>query len=384
MFEQKRFLMIPGPTPVPESCLIELAKHPLPHRSKEFSEIFIKCNEGLKNIAKTKEAVPFIYASSGTGVMEATLVNILSPKDKVIAIINGIFSKRWADMAEIFGAEVIRIEVKAGQAVDISEVKNILEKHKDTKLLLATYSETSTGVKTHIKDIAKLTKNTEIIFTVDAITGLGAMPLYMDDWGVDIVLSGSQKGFMIPPGLGFLLASKKAINKSKDSKLPKYYWDWNLALKALENDTTAFTPNVSLICSLYESLKLMQNEGIENIWKRHELLKNLTRVSVKSMGLNLLVEDSNASSAITSILPPKNIKVKDLRAKLKNTWKIIIADGQKELQGKIFRMGHLGFVFERDILTALSALALSLEDLNFKVNNSWQEAYKKVLNENKK
>ena len=381
MFEQKTFLMIPGPTPVPDSALRELAAHPMPHRSKEFSKIFLFCNEGLKKVAKTEKGVPFIYAASGTGVMEAALVNVLNPGDKVVSVINGVFSKRWADMAAKFGGNVVRIEIPMGQAVQAAKVAEVLKENPDTKLLLVTHSETSTGVKNPIEEIAKLTKDTEIIFAIDAITGLGAMPVYMDDWGIDIILSGSQKGFMIPPGLGFLWASPKAIEKSKKATLPRYYWDWGLALKALDDQTTAFTPNVSFICALGETLKLMLEEGMENVWKRHELAKTLTRRCVKAMGLKLLADDDCSSSAITAVFPPDGISVPDIRKRMKEDWKIIIANGQKELTDKIFRLGHLGFVFERDILMALSALAQSLQKLGYDPGNEWQNVFNKTLSE---
>ncbi len=379
MFKQKTVLMIPGPTPVPESALIELAKHPLPHRSKEFSEIFVKCNEDLKYIAKTEHAIPLIFCASGTGAMEAALVNVLNPGDKVLAVVNGVFGKRWADMAKKFGGEVIKIEPQIGKAVKAEQVEDAIKANPDAKILLTTFSETSTGIRNPIDKIAKLTKHTDIIFCVDAISGLSAMPVHMDEWGIDVLVAGSQKGFMIPPGLSFIWASKKAVEASKQCKNPRYYWDWDLAIKALESDTTAFTPNVSFICALAETLKLMKEEGIENSWKRHDLLKRLTRRSVEAMGLKLLTSEEDASASITAIIPPDNIQVKDIRASLKDNWKIIVADGQKEFQGKIFRMGHLGFVFERDILMALSCLAQSLESLGFHVKSDWQKAYSDVL-----
>ena len=379
MFEQKRFLMIPGPTPVPESALIELAKHPLPHRSPEFSEIFLNCTEGLKNIALTQKAIPFIYTASGTGAMEAVLANVLSPNLKVLSVINGVFGKRWADMAELFGADVERIVLPAGQAVKPEQIKEALEKNKDIKLVLVTFSETSTGVVNPLEEIAKIVKNSKAVLAVDAITGLGAMPLKMDEWGIDIIVSGRQKGFMIPPGLAFAWVGQRAWDLHKESKFPRFYWDWTKAQKALEDKTTAFTPNVSLICALKETLRLMQAEGIEQTWKRHERLKQCTRRSVVAMGLELLTDDSSASSAITAIKKPDGLEVKQIRQKLKQDWQIVIADGQAELQGKIFRIGHLGFVCDRDILTGLSALALTLEDLGFKVNASWKDVYNQTL-----
>jgi aspartate aminotransferase-like enzyme len=381
MFDQKRFLMIPGPTPVPESALLELAKHPLPHRSPEFSKIFMECNEGLKVVAQTKSATPIIYAASGTGGMEAILANLLSNGDKVLSIVNGVFGKRWADMAALFGAQVDRINLPMGKAVQVEQVEEALKAdvNKEIKLVLVTFSETSTGVVNPIEKIAKLVRAHGAIIAVDAITGLGAMPLKMDEWGIDVIVSGSQKGFMIPPGLSFVWVGERAWEANKKATFPRFYWDWSKAKKALDDQTTAFTPNVSLICALKETLRLMTEEGIENTWKRHERLKQCTRKAIKAMGLNLLTADEEASSAITSILPPEGIEVKQIRKKLKEDWQIVVADGQAELQGKIFRIGHLGFVCDRDLLTALSALACSLNDLGHKTGDSWFAVYQETL-----
>ena len=372
--------MIPGPTPVPESVLVELAKHPLPHRSPEFSQILLECNEGLKKAACTTEATPIIYAASGTGAMESVLANLLNPGMKVLSVVNGVFGKRWADMASSFGADVTRITPELGKAVDVSEIKQVLEAdtNNEIKLVLVTFSETSTGVVNPLQKIAEVVKKHGAVLAVDAITGLTAMPLKMDEWGVDVVISGSQKGFMIPPGLAFAWVGPKAWELHQQSKFPRFYWDWTKAKKALDDKTTAFTPNVSYIVALKESLKLILEEGIENTWARHDRLKRSTRAAVKAMGLELLAKDEDASAAITSIKPPEGIEVKQIRAKLKKDWQIVVADGQAELQGKIFRIGHLGFVCDRDVLTALSALAQVLNELGFKVNDSWIEAYHKA------
>jgi aspartate aminotransferase-like enzyme len=384
MLNQKRFLMIPGPTPVPESVLIELAKHPLPHRSPEFSKILLECTEGLKEVAQTKLAIPFIFAASGTGTMESVLVNLLTAGDHILAVNNGVFGKRWADMAALFGAKVDRIDCALGSAVKLEQVREALDKDQDKKikLVLLTFSETSTGIANPIKEIAELVHNhnNEIVVAIDAITGLGAMPLKMDEWGFDVIISGSQKGFMIPPGLAFAWVGERAWKLHEKSQFPRFYWDWTKAKNSLLKDkTTPFTPNVSFICALKEALNLMLAEGITNTWARHERLKQTTRQSIKAMGLELLTSDSEASAAITSIKAPNGLEIKDIRQKLKSDWQIIVADGQGELQGKIFRIGHLGFVSDRDILTGLSALAEVLHSLNFPLNPNWIEAYRKAL-----
>jgi len=371
MFEKNQILMIPGPTPVPEEALLELAKHPIPHRSQEFSEIFLNCTEKLKYIAQTEEAEAFIYTASGTGAMEAALVNLLEPGDEVLAIVTGVFGKRWADMAEEFKAKVTRIDLQPGKAIKVSQVENSL-KQKNFKLILVTYSETSTGVLNPVKDIAELVKKYGGLILVDAITALGAAELKMDEWGLDVVISGSQKGFMVPPGLSFLWASPKAIKAYKNSRTAKFYWDWGRAIKALKESTTAFTPNVSLICALEKTLNSMKIETIEKIVQRHQRLKNKLRTSLKAMGLKLLAEDEIASPAITAIKKPPKIEISQIRKILKTKWKIIIANGQRDLKDKIFRIGHLGFVADRDILTILAALEDTLTELGFALNKDWR------------
>ncbi len=376
MFEEKQFLMIPGPTPVPEKALLALAKAPMPHRSKEFSEILLRCTHNLKEIAQTKVASPLIYAACGTGGMECTLVNVMNVGDPVLACVNGVFGKRWADMAESFGADVTRLNYAPGQAINVDQFKEALSQKK-YRLVLVTFSETSTGVANPVQELAKIVREqSEALFCLDAITGLAAIPMMMDEWGVDVVISGSQKGFMIPPGLTFSWASEKALRFHGESKFPRFYWDWTKAFKALSQDTTAFTPNVSLVCALDQTLQMMVKEGMPKIWLRHKRLRETVRQSVKAMGLTLLAGDEDASAAITSVFPPEGVSVKDLRRKLKEDWQIVVADGQLELQGKIFRLGHLGYVSDRDGLMALSALAQVLEELGHKTGSEWLEVYK--------
>lgn len=364
-FEDKTFLMIPGPTPVPQDVLLSMAEHPLPHRSKEFSEIFTNCNQILKDIAFAPTSIPIIYTASGTGAMEATIANIISPGDKVLSCINGVFSKRWATIATEYQAQVNTLIAPAGQVVHAEQVLDNLQSNPDTKVVLLTYSETSTGARTDIQAIAKVIKqfNSDILIAVDAITGLIAMPLKMDEWGLDIVISGSQKGFMTPPGLSFAWVSPLAMQAHKLSKSPKFYWDWTRALTALDNNTTAFTPNVTHITGLYIALQKIQAEGIENVWARHAELTNIVRNSVKDLGLDLFTKDSEASHAITAVHKPQDIEIADIRKIMKDKYKIIIADGQADLKGKIFRLGHLGYVHYRDIVMSMECLKGTFQDL---------------------
>lgn len=364
----KTFLMIPGPTPVPESVLLAMAKHPIGHRSSEFSEILKRVYADLKWLFQTKNEV-FIYAASGTGAMEAALANLVNPSDKVLSLIIGNFGARWAKIAAGRGAIVEKIEVELGDVIRPEDLKAklALDKKKEIKIVTLTHSETSTGAKNDIRTLCKIIKDHGAISVVDGVTSVGAMEVKMDEWGIDVLISGSQKGFMIPPGLAFLAASKRAWAVHEKCLHPSFYFDWKAHQKAVLEDTTPWTPAVNLIFALDEALKIMRKEGLEKIYSRHQKLALGLRKAVKALGLELFVkEDKNASYAITSILPPKGVSVPDIRKGFKNDFDIVVANGQNQLKDVIFRMGTLGFVSERDLITAVGSLEAVLLKLGHK------------------
>ena len=362
----KTFLMIPGPTPVPESALIEMAKHPMAHRSKEFSNILKEVYEDLKYVFQTKNDV-FLFTASGTGAMCAALENIVNEGDKVLCLVIGNFGARWAKIAESRGAEVIKLEVPLGEVIKPQMLEEALNKNKDIKIVTLTHSETSTGAANDVKTLCSIIKKYGALSVVDGITSLCAMEFKTDEWNIDVALSGSQKGFMIAPGLSFLTASEEAFKMHEKCKYPSFYFNWKEHKKSLAKDTTPFTPAVNLITSLHASLKMIKEEGIENVNKRHKKLSLALRAAIKTIGLKLFVEDdNNASYAITSILPPEGITVPDIRKTLKDDYDIIVANGQGSLENKIFRMGTLGFVCERDLIMAMGALEASLIKLGYK------------------
>lgn len=362
----KTFLMIPGPTPVPESALIEMAKHPMAHRSKEFSNILKEVYEDLKYVFQTKNDV-FLFTASGTGAMCAALENIVNEGDKVLCLVIGNFGARWAKIAESRGAEVIKLEVPLGEVIKPQMLEEALNKNKGIKIVTLTHSETSTGAANDVKTLCSIIKKYGALSVVDGITSLCAMEFKTDEWNIDVALSGSQKGFMIAPGLSFLTASEEAFKMHEKCKYPSFYFNWKENKKSLAKDTTPFTPAVNLITSLHASLKMIKEEGIENVNKRHKKLSLALRAAIKTIGLKLFVEDdSNASYAITSILPPDGITVPDIRKTLKDDYDIIVANGQGSLENKIFRIGTLGFVCERDLIMAVGALEASLIKLGYK------------------
>ena len=379
----KQFLMIPGPTPVPQTALLEMGKAPLGHRSSEFSAILKETYADLKWLFQTKNNV-FIFTASGTGAMEAALANILNPGDKVLSLVIGNFGERLAKISETRGAEVERMTFDFGTTVDINMLKERLAKdtNKEIKVITVTHSETSTGCANPIKDIMSVIKEHGALSVVDGVTSVGAMDIKPDEWGIDILITGSQKGLMIPPGLSFLMASERAMKAYEECKYPSFYFDFKAHKKAVEGDTTPYTPAVSLICALNATLKMMKEEGLENIFARHKRLALGLRKAVRAIGLKLFVEDdSKASYSITSILPPEGISVADIRKVLKNDYDIVVADGQNALKGKIFRMGTLGYVCERDVIGAIGALELTLKKLGADVElGSGVKAFLESLN----
>jgi len=359
--KEKEFLMIPGPTPVPGSILQALALHPIGHRSSEFSKIFMAATEKLQWLAQTKNDV-YIYTASGTGAMEGAISNLINPGDAVLSLVIGVFGKRFADIARTYGAEVTELKVSAGEAISVAALKEALSQ-KQFKYVTLTHSETSTGTANDINQLVPLIKEHGALALVDAVTSLGCMDVNMDKLGIDVLISGSQKGFMLPPGLSFIYVSEKAFQAKQQCKSPSYYFCWKQARKALDSKTTPWTPNVSFIIALELALKMMQDEGLENIIARHARLRDTLRTGVKKLGLNLLTADATASAAITAILPPDDVSVPAIRKAFKENWDITVANGQSELQDKIFRMGHLGFVSDRDILTGLACLEQVLASL---------------------
>lgn len=371
--QDKTFLMIPGPTPVPESVLLAMAKHPIGHRSNEFSEIIKSVYSDLKWLFQTKNEV-FIYAASGTGAMEAALSNLVNQGDKVLCLVIGNFGARWSKIAQSRGAVVEKVEVELGEVITPEALKAKLSQDtkKEIKIVTLTHSETSTGAKNDIKTLCKIIKDHGAISVVDGVTSVGSMDVKMDEWGIDVLVSGSQKGFMIPPGLAFLAASPRAFEVHEKCLFPSFYFDWTAHKKAVLEDTTPWTPAINLVFALHEAFKIMKKEGLENIFARHQRLALGLRKAVRAVGLELFVkEDENASFAITSILPPKGISVPDIRKVFKNDFDIVVANGQNALKDKIFRMGTLGFVSDRDLITAVGSLEAVLLKLghNFEVGS---------------
>ena len=362
--DDKLMLMIPGPTPVPEQVLLAMAKHPIGHRSADFGKIMAEVTANLKWLHQTQNDV-LILTASGTGVMEAGIINFLSPGDRVLVGSNGKFGERWAEVTDAYGLTTERITAEWGKPLDPEQFRLALEADvdKQIKAVVITHSETSTGVINDLETINRHVKaHGKALIIVDTVTSLGATNVPVDAWGLDVVASGSQKGYMIPPGLGFVAVSAKAWDAYKTAKLPRYYLDLGKYRKDAAKNTTPFTPPINLFFALQAALRMMQAEGLEAIFARHHRLLAATRAAVQAMAMPLLADEGCASPAITAVMP-NGVDAEQIRSLMKKRFDIVLAGGQDHLKGKIFRIGHLGFVSDRDVLTAIAALEATLQEL---------------------
>lgn len=361
----KKYVFTPGPVPVPSEVLIEMAKPIIHHRTAEFEEMFAEVREGLKYIYDTKQEV-FILAASGTGAMEASVANTLSTGDKVLVVNSGKFGERWGKICRAYGVEVQEIMVQWGKEVDPADIEKALNDDPSIKAVLTQASETSTGVKHPIKEIAEITnKRDGVIQIVDGITGVGVFEIEFDNWGIDVLVGGSQKAFMLPPGLSFAAMSEKAWKFYETSDLPKFYFDFKPALKNAEKNTTTFTPAVTLIVGLAAVLRIFTAEGRENMHKRHARLALATREAMKAIGLELFVQDT-PSSALTTVIAPPEIGAAKVIAGLRDEFGITIAGGQDQAKGKIFRISHIGDIGKTDTLSIIAAIESVLNQLGYK------------------
>ncbi|MBI4845522.1 MAG: alanine--glyoxylate aminotransferase family protein [Candidatus Omnitrophica bacterium] len=359
----KKNLLTPGPTPVPSEVLLSMAKPTIHHRTPEFQKIFKEMNENLKYVFQTKNDV-FTFASSGTGAMEAAVVNLLSPGDTAICVQAGKFGERWTELCQAYGIKTVVIDVEWGDAVDPVQIEKALKENKNVKVVFTTHCETSTGALTDIKAIAGITKDKNVVLVTDAISSLGGIDLQMDSWGIDVIVAGSQKGLMIPPGLAFCSISPKAWKLVEAAKCPRYYFDLRLAKKALEKTDTAFTSAVTLCIGLNAALKMIKEETLEKIFQRHNCLARAVREAMKALGLKLYAK--KPADVVTSVYVPDGVDGEALVKTMRDVYGVSIAGGQDELKGKIFRFAQLGYMNEFDIITGLSALELVLAKMGYK------------------
>lgn len=359
-------LMSPGPTPIPPEVSAAGALPIIHHRTPEFGEVFTRVNENLKRVFLTENDI-FTFAASGTGAFEAAVQNLFSPGDKVLVVNSGNFGGRWVKMSRAFGLEVVELQYDWGVKADNDEVAGALANDPEIKGAVCVLSETSTGTVNDIEGFAKATEN--VVTIVDAVSGLGACELRTDEWGVDVVVAGSQKALMTPPGLGFVSVSERAWKAHEGSTMPRYYFDFTAAKKAYEKDPpqTAWTPAVSVIIQLDLALRQILDEGVENVFERHVLLGRAARAGVKGMGLKLFGPDEDMNSAVTAAWIPEGIDGKQFVRMVFREHGIQVAGGQGPMAGKVFRIGHCGYFDAYDIIATIAAAELALESLDYPV-----------------
>ncbi len=363
---QKRYLMAPGPTPVAPQTLLAMAEPIIHHRSPQFSAILAEVEEGLKFIFQTRNDV-LVVVASGTGAMEGAVTNFLSAGDKALVVRGGKFGERWEEICTAYGVKAITIDVPWGKSIDPRLIESALKTEKDVKAVYIQAHETSTGVKHPVEAIGKIVHQFPgTILVVDAISALGVYDLKTDDWHIDVLVSGSQKALMLPPGLAFASVSEKAWGLNKTSGLPKYYFDFAKERKSLAKNTGAYTSAVTLIIGLQQVLKQIRSMGLEAIFARNKRLSEATKAGIKGLGLKFYAEE-NPSEALTAILAPEGINGQDIVKVMREKYGVTIAGGQAQAKGKIFRISHMGYVNEFDVIVALSALELTLKDLGHPV-----------------
>lgn len=353
----KHYLLSPGPTPIPNEVALAMSETMIHHRTPQFNKVFEEARTGLKKLFGTRNDV-LMLASSGTGAMEAAVANLFSPRDKVLVVNGGKFGERWLNIANAFGLDPVEMKVEWGQAVKVEEVAKQIKAHADLKAVMIQASETSTTVLHPVREIAKLTKNGPL-FLVDGVTAVGVVPIPVDEWDIDVLVTGSQKAMMLPPGLGFISLSERAWKKTKEARLPRFYFDLNLERKNQQKGSGAFTPAVSLIFGVRASLNMMQREGFDRVYARHARMSRATRAAATALGLKLLAPDS-PSPAATGIYLPDGIDADRVLDYLRDHMNITLAEGQDQLKGKVIRIAHVGYMGAFDVITAIAALEMAL------------------------
>ena len=369
----KKYLMTPGPTPVPEDIRNEMAKPIIHHRTKEYQAIFKDVTDGLKKIFKTSNDI-YTFTSSGTGAMEASIVNVLSPGDKIIVVRGGKFGERFGDIAKAYGVEAIPLDVPWGSAPSPADIKGLLKANPGVKGVYATLCETSTATVYDIKAIGEVVKNTDALYVVDAISGLGADKFENDAWGVDIAICGSQKGLMIPPGLAFCSVSSKAWKAVESSRLPKFYFSFKKYKKAMDSIDTPFTSAITLVIGLRKALETINNKGVDNVIAEHTAQADAFRSAVKAMGLGLF--SKFPSNAVTAVNTPAGMDADALIKLLKTEYGVTFAGGQEQLKGKLFRAAHMGGIDKEHTVESIKALESALGKMghNFKAGSGIEAA----------
>jgi aspartate aminotransferase-like enzyme len=356
-------LRIPGPTPLPERVVRAMNRPLIDHRGPEFAAILAEVTAGAKRVFKTKADL-LLLTSSGSGGLESAVANLVSPGDEVVVALSGNFGERFAALAVAYGADVVRLEFEWGQPVEPDDLARVLEHHPKAKVLLLTHNETSTGLTNPLPQLARIGREAGRIVVVDGVSSISSIAIETDAWGIDVAVSGSQKGWMAPPGIALVSVSDRAWEQQAKARSPRFYFDWKEAKAWADKGMTPFTPAIPVAFALQEGLRMLEEEGLDNVYERHARLARATQAGLKALGFELFAREGYRSNTVTSALPPPGLDVNALRKLLNDKYAVVIAGGQGKMTGKMVRVGHLGAIAEGDVVQVLWAMEQALEELD--------------------
>jgi aspartate aminotransferase-like enzyme len=356
-------LRIPGPTPLPERVVRSMNRPMIDHRGSEFAAILAEITAGAKRVFQTDNDL-LLLTSSGTGGLESAVANLVSLGDEVVVALCGNFGERFAALAAAYGADLVRLEFEWGQPVDPDDLAHVLEHHPMAKVLLLTHNETSTGLTNPLRELARAGRDAGRVVVVDGVSSISSIAIETDAWGIDVAVSGSQKGWMAPPGIALVSVSDRAWELQARARSPRFYFDWKEAKTWAEKGMTPFTPAVSVAFALQEGLRMLDEEGLDNVYERHARLARATRAGLQALGFQLFAQDGYRSHTVTSAVPPPGLDVAALRKLLSDKFGVVIAGGQGKMSGKMVRVGHLGAVAEGDVVQVLWAIEQALDELD--------------------
>ena len=356
-------LRIPGPTPLPDRVMRAMSRPMIDHRGPEFAAALAEVTAGAKRVFKTRNDLLFL-TSSGSGGLESAVANLVSAGDEVVVALCGNFGERFAALAAAYGADVVRVEFEWGQPVDPDDLRLTLERHPRARVLLLTHNETSTGVTNPLRQLARVGRDADRIVVVDGVSSISSIPIETDAWGIDVAVSGSQKGWMAPPGLALVSVSERAWAQSATARSPRFYFDWKEAKVWAEKGQTPFTPAIPVVFAMQEGLRMLEEEGLDNVYERHGRLARATQAGLVALGFQLFAREGYRSHTVTSAVPPPGVDVAALRKLIDTKHGVVIAGGQGKMNGRMVRVGHLGAVAEGDIVQVIWAIEQALEELD--------------------
>jgi len=356
-------LRIPGPTPLPDRVVRAMSRPMIDHRGPQFAAILSEITAGAKRVFKTKNDL-LLLTSSGTGGLESAVANLVSPGDEVVVALSGNFGERFAALAAAYGAQVHRLEFDWGKPVDPAELKSFLQRHPKAQVLLLTHNETSTGLTNPLRELARVGREADRIVVVDGVSSISSIEIETDAWGVDVAVSGSQKGWMAPPGFALVSVSERAWAQQAKARSPRFYFDWKESKTWAEKGMTPFTPAVPVAFAMQEGLRMLEEEGLSNVYERHARLARATQAGLQALGFQLYAQEGYRSNTVTSAVPPQGLDVSELRKVIDTRYGVVIAGGQGKMAGKMVRVGHLGAVAEGDVVQVIWAIEQALEELD--------------------